>query len=149
MFITYDHAEVPLGLLAGTPSVKHWRYAELSSLSNWFCVSIGYVRSGKPSCSTLLIAGLREFEELLGDRNDDLWIEDVLLVTSSDVNGSRGWQMERLSMLSEAVSESNGCFSYIYNLENGRIYTEGEFLSPHRFVRIIFDAAADVTIIDG
>ena len=69
MFITYSEAEVPLGLLAGKSDVRHWRYAELSLPCVWFYVSIGYQRSDTFGQTTLLLTGIREFEELLSDRD--------------------------------------------------------------------------------
>lgn len=140
MLVTYAQAEVPLGLMANKPEIRHWRYAELSFSSIWLYVSIGYVRSGHQRQCTLLMPELREFEQLLNDCGDELWIDDVMVVSPGDVNGSGAWMMERLDSLEEAFDEQTGEFVYTYVLENGRRYTEAELvLSAKREVqRIIY-----------
>jgi hypothetical protein len=70
--------------------------------------------------------GLREFEQLLNDCGDALWIDDVMVVSPGDVNTSGAWMMERLDSLEEAVDEHTTEFIYIYVLENGKRYTEAE-----------------------
>lgn len=125
MLVTYAQAEVPLGLLVGKPDVRHWRYAELSFESVWLHVSIGYVRSGPPSQSTLLMPDLREFEQLLADCGDSLWIDEVMVVSPGDINGSGAWMMERLVTLEEVVNEDSGQLFYVYSVERGKRYIEG------------------------
>jgi hypothetical protein len=126
--VTYAQAEVPLGLLAGNPEIRHWRYAELSFSSIWLYVSIGYVRSGLQSQCTLFMPELREFEQLLNDCGDALWIDDVMVVSPGDINHSGAWMMERLDTLEESVDEQTGELVYIYALENGKRYTETELI---------------------
>jgi hypothetical protein len=140
VLVTYAQAEVPLGLMAGKPEIRHWRYAELSFNSIWLYVSIGYVRSGLQCQCTLLMPELREFEQLLTDCGDELWIDDVMVVSPGNVNGSGAWAMERLDTLEEAVEEQNGQFVYIYVLENGKRYTEVELVQSARLEvqRIIY-----------
>ncbi|MDD1141007.1 hypothetical protein M5G22_25890 [Pseudomonas sp. TNT2022 ID233] len=128
MLVTYAQAEVPLGLMAGKSEIRHWRYAELSFASIWLYVSIGYVRSGLQRQCTLLMPELREFEQLLNDCGDALWIDDVMVVSPGDVNDSGAWMMERLVALEEAVDKQTGEFVYIYVLDNGRRYTESELI---------------------
>lgn len=132
MFVTYAQAEVPLGLMAGRPEIRHWRYAELSINSLWLYVSIRYVRSGHHNQCTLLMPELREFEQLLNDRGDALWVEDVMVVSPGDLNGSGAWIMERLATLEEAVNEQTGAFVYIYILENGKRYNETKLAESDR-----------------
>ncbi|MNG32310.1 hypothetical protein D3C84_1182940 [compost metagenome] len=83
---------------------------------------------------------LREFEQLLNDRGDALWVDDVMVVSPGDVNGSGAWMMERLDTLEEAVNEQTGEFVYIYRLENGKRYSEGELIQSAKFEvhRIIY-----------
>ncbi|MGY3305056.1 hypothetical protein ACVK1X_004371 [Pseudomonas sp. PvR086] len=133
MLVTYAQAEVPLGLMAGRPEIRHWRYAELSFNSIWLYVSIGYVRSGPQSQCTLLMPELREFEQLLNDRGDALWVDDVMVVSPGEVNGSGAWMMERLGTLEEAVNEQTGEFVYIYTLENGKRYSEADLIQSAKF----------------
>lgn len=128
VLVTYAQAEVPLGLMAGKPEIHHWRYAELSFNSIWLYVSIGYVRSGLRCQCTLLMPELREFEQLLSDCGEALWIDDVMVVSPGDVNGSGAWMMERLSALEEVVDEQTGEFTYDYALENGKRYTEAKLI---------------------
>jgi hypothetical protein len=128
VLVTYPQAEVPLGLMAGKPEIRHWRYAELSFSSIWLYVSISYIRSGHQRQCTLLMPELREFEQLLNDCGDALWIDDVMVVSPGDVNGSGAWKMERLSALEEAINDRTGEFCYVYELENGERYTEAEVI---------------------
>lgn len=127
MLVTYAQAEVPLALLTGNSDVRHWRYAELSFCSIWLFASTGYIRSGQTRQSTLLMPELREFEQLLDDCGDHLWIEDVMVVSPDHINGSGGWLMERLTELEEAVDERSGQLSYIYTVQSGTKYIEGSF----------------------
>ena len=140
MLVTYAQAEVPLALLSGNPDVRHWRYAELSFSSLWLYVSVGYVRSGSRGQSTLLMPELREFEQLLSDCGDSLWIDDVMVVSPGCTNGSGGWMMERLFTLEEAFDEKTSNFNYIYSLENGMRYVEGPSIeeSSMKIERIIY-----------
>lgn len=127
MLVTYAQAEVPLALLVGNSDVRHWRYAELAFNCVWFYVSIGYVQSGPQRQSTLLMTELREFEQLLSDCGKFLWIDDVMVVSPGNLNGSGGWKMERLVALEEAVDKKTAQLSYIYSLECGKHYVEGTF----------------------
>ena len=147
MLVTYAQAEVPLGLMANKPEIRHWRYAELSFNSIWLYVSIGYTRSGHQRQCTLLMPELREFEQLLNDRGDALWIDDVMIVSPGDVNGSGAWMMERLAALVEASNQKNGEFVYIYVLENGKRYTEAEMIqrAKLRDERIIYQSRHHLT----
>lgn len=140
MLVTYAQAEVPLGLMAGRPEIRHWRYAELSFNSIWLYVSIGYLRSGSQHQCTLLMPELREFEQLLNDCGDALWIDDVMVVSPGDVNGSGAWMKERLDSLEEAVEEKTGEFIYIYVVENGKRHTETKLIQSARLQvqRIIY-----------
>lgn len=126
MLVTYAQAEVPLGLMAGKSEIRHWRYAELSFSSIWLYVSISYIRSGHQRQSTLLMPELREFEQLLNDCDDALWIDDVMVVSPGDVNGSGAWMMERLSTLEEVINDKTQGYFYVYELENGKRYSEAE-----------------------
>lgn len=147
MLVTYAQAEVPLGLMANKPDIRHWRYAELSFDSIWLYVSIGYTRSGHQRQCTLLMPELHEFEQLLNDRGDALWIDDVMIVSPGDVNGSGGWMMERLAALVEATNQKNGEFVYFYVLENGKRYTEAEMIQSAKLrdERIIYQASHHLT----
>lgn len=147
MLVTYAQAEVPLGLMANKPEIRHWRYAELSFSSIWLYVSISYVRSGQQRECTLLMPELREFEQLLNDRGDALWIEDVMVVSPGDANGSGAWMMERLDTLIEAINQKNGEFVYIYVLENGKRYTEVELIQCAKLKdeRIIYQSSHHLT----
>lgn len=147
MFVTYSKAEVPIGVLAGHPEVHHWRYAELSFSCLWFYISIGYVRSNQLGRSTLLLSGLGEFEQLLSDRSPDLWLEEVMIVSPSEVNGTGSWRLDPLMTLEEANEESTGQLIYIYRLVDGSFYIEGECSNPARpqIVRTIFTAKKDLS----
>ncbi|MDI3391286.1 hypothetical protein QLG10_02440 [Pseudomonas sp. V98_8] len=147
MFITYSEAEVPLGLLAGKSDVRHWHYAELSLPCVWFYVSIGYQRSDKFGQTTLLLASIREFEQLLSDRDADMWLEDVMVVTPGSVNGCGHWRMDRLNELSEAVESNTGQLTYVYGLEDGRLVIEGPTADPSsvQSERTIFSIQRDIT----
>jgi hypothetical protein len=76
---------------------------------------------------------LREFEQLLNDRGDAFWVDDVMVVSPGDVNGSGVWMMERLGTLEEAVNEQTGEFVYIYTLENGKRYSEADLIQSAKF----------------
>lgn len=147
MFVTYSKAEVPIGVLAGHPEVHHWRYAELSYSCLWFYISIGYVRSNLLGRSTLLLSGLGEFEQLLSDRGPDLWLEEVLIVSPSEINGTESWKMDRLAALEEADEQSTGQLIYVYRLENDFFYIEGQCsnLAEITITRTIFTAQTDLS----
>ncbi len=133
MLVTYAQAEVPLGLMAVKPGIRHWTYAELSFKSVWLYVSIGYKSSGLQRQCTLLMPELREFEQLLSDCGEELWIDDVMVVSPGDINGSGTWMMERLDALEERTDEHSGEFIYFYVLENGKCYTESELIKSAKF----------------
>jgi hypothetical protein len=130
--------------MADKPEIRHWRYAELSFDSIWLYVSIGYTRSGQHRQCTLLMPELREFEQLLGDCGDALWIDDVMVVSPGDVNSSGSWKMDRLSTLEEAIIKQNEEFVYIYVLENGKRYSEAEMLQNDKLKieRIIYQSSS-------
>lgn len=78
-----------------------------------------------PDTVGTLLSGIREFEQLLSDRDADMWLEDVMVLTPGSVNGSGHWRMDRLSELSEAAESSTGQLTNIYGLEDGRLVIEG------------------------
>ncbi|MEB2623779.1 hypothetical protein [Pseudomonas sp. YuFO8] len=146
MFISYNDAEVPIGQLCGDSSIRHWRYVELALNDPWFHVSIAFNRKGKVGHSNLLLATLREFEQLLSDCDDDLWLEQVLVVTPRDINGSERWQMDRLMQLTEAIDQQDSQFVYTYTLDNGSSFVIGECSAPQDTcnIRIVYDHSRDV-----
>ncbi|AZC95870.1 hypothetical protein [Pseudomonas chlororaphis] len=120
MFLTLEHAEVPLGALV--KGAHSWRYVEYLTSQPWFYVMALEHVEGIARPATLLIKALEDLLELEGVDNDAWEITRVHLVSPGHLNGTEDWKMERLKEI--AKIKNNGNSSLLYLLHSGVIYFE-------------------------
>lgn len=122
MFLTFDHAEVPMGaLLKGGHS---WRYVEYPTIYPWFHVTLTEVDETQRRPTTFHIYQAADLIELATSAAPQLQIEQVLLVSPGHLNGTGAWQMDELSEIAEVNLE--GGSSLIYRLFDDRVLFEDE-----------------------
>ncbi|MNF61877.1 hypothetical protein D3C84_435430 [compost metagenome] len=123
MFITYKHAELPLGELLGDPRVQHWQFVEQDVHWPWFYME--FVRDLGEDCisSMLMIPTVPALEQLLDEQNERSWLAQALLVTPGHLNGSKAWMMEPLVEVSVALDEEDNQLGYVYKVEAGHCYS--------------------------
>ncbi|MCG4452121.1 hypothetical protein LJY18_02235 [Pseudomonas sp. MMS21-TM103] len=122
MFLTHRHAEL-LTPPARDAHIQYWEYVEQSTIWPWFYVEL--VRACKEDrvASMLMIPNVPALEQVLAELNGGMWLSQALVVTPSDINGSRRWQMEPLIELSVAKNREHKPLGYIFQVEGGRTYT--------------------------
>lgn len=142
MLLTHKHAEL---LVPSERNVhtQYWQYVEQSTVWPWFYVELVRAGRGGRVASMLMIPNVPVLEQVLKAVNSDNWLSQVLVVTPSDVNGSRRWQMEPLIELSVAKNREGKALGYIFQVEDARVYTSFTPLSSSEQVssQLIFSAA--------
>lgn len=123
MFITYKHAELPLGELLEDPRVQHWQFVEQDIHWPWFYME--FVRDLGDDCmsSMLMIPAVPALQQLLDEQNERSWLAQAFLVTPGHVNGSGSWMMEPLVEVNVALDEEDGQLGYVYKVEGGHCYS--------------------------
>jgi hypothetical protein len=142
MLLTHRRAELLIPPARDT-HIQYWQYVEQSTIWPWFYVEL--VRAGKEDrvASMLMIPNVPALEQVLAELNGSKWLSQALVVTPSEINGSRRWQMEPLSELRVARSRDHKPLGYIYQVEGGGVYTTFAQLSNSDLEssRPIFSAA--------
>lgn len=107
MFITNDAHRSASHSLFGAPGEAYWRAAEIALFNPWYLVSIlqKEVPDNKvdddedayEARRSILVADIHDLLPLLAiDNGDQTTLESVHVVTPAYMNGSGGWQMDRL-----------------------------------------------------
>lgn len=122
MLLTHRHAEL---LIPPERDVhtQYWQYVEQSTIWPWFYVELVRACKEESAASMLMIPNAPALEQVLAELDGGKWLSQVLVVTPSDINGSRSWQMEPLIELRVARSRDQKPLGYIYRVEGGRVYT--------------------------
>lgn len=122
MLMTHRHAEllVPPGPDA---HIQYWQYVEQSTIWPWFYAELVSVCKEGSVATMLMIPNVPVLEQLLAELDGSKRLNQILVVTPSEINGSDRWQMEPLIELSVARNRKNKPLGYIFQVEDGRAYT--------------------------
>lgn len=123
MFMTYRHAELPLGTLFGDTRVQHWQFVEQDVYWPWFYIEFTREVGDDRISSMLMIPSVPALQRLLDEQDDCSWLAQALLVTPGHLNGSQRWLMEPLVEVSVASDEKDNQLGYVYRVEGGRSYS--------------------------
>lgn len=143
MFMTYRHAELPLGKLFGDTRVQHWQFVEQDVHWPWFYIEFIREEGDDRMSSMLMIPSVPALQRLLEEQDDRSWLGQALLVTPAHLNGSQHWMMEPLVEVSVAIDEKDNHLGYVYKVEGGRSYSthpcskEAELRTSH----VVFSAS--------
>lgn len=128
MFLTHLKAKDLDGLLLG--DVNAWRYVEHSIHRPWLYVATVEVNDDFDLRPMLMLSDVQVLQDLLADQQSGLKVESVLLVTPHHMNQLGRWLMEPLSSIDR--HESPDGVAYVYGVEGGRAYIEGNPEIPCR-----------------
>ncbi|WP_342246765.1 hypothetical protein [Pseudomonas sp. OTU5201] len=141
MFLTFEHAEVPVGaLLRGGHS---WRYVEYLGRYPYFHVSALDLDEEGARTTTLLIYTVPDLVDLAAAKANGWKIQQVQLVSPGHMNGTGEWRMEKLKAV-EGIELARGT-SYAYVLKSGTTYFDHEASKnlPRQDWRLVFSADAE------
>ncbi|MDT4860545.1 hypothetical protein FQZ97_951150 [compost metagenome] len=141
MFLTFEHAEVPVGaLLRGGHT---WRYVEYLASFPYFHVSAVDLDEEGARPTTLLIYTVSDLVDLAAAEANGWKIQQVQLVSPGRMNGTGEWRMEELRTV-ESIELSRGT-SYAYVLKSGATYFDHESSKslPRQRWRLVFSADAE------
>lgn len=124
MFRTHKHAEIPISALFGDEA-RLWSYVEHGLHRPWFYVTLVERHDELTLRNMLMASDVRILESLLSEQHEEMRIEAVQLVSPSYMNESSRWMMEPLLELSQVNSTAAEPPIYIYNLEGGKQYLDG------------------------
>jgi hypothetical protein len=128
MFLTHRNAKELDGLHFG--DVFAWRSVEHSIHRPWFYVVTVEQNDDFDLHPMLMLSDVLLLQELLADQQCGLKVESVLLVTPHHMNQSGRWLMEPLSSIER--HEAPDGVAYVYGVEAGRAYIEGNPEIPSR-----------------
>jgi hypothetical protein len=122
MLMTHRHAEL---LVPSGPDthIQYWQYVEQSTIWPWFYAELVSVCEEGDVATMLMIPNVPVLEQVLAELDGSKRLNQVLVVTPSEINGSDRWQMEPLIELSVARNSQNEPLGYIFQVEDGRAYT--------------------------
>lgn len=122
MFLTFDHAEVPMGALV--QGGHSWRYVEYPTTFPWFHVALTEFDGIEHRSTTFHVYDAADLIELAESSEHQLQIERVLLVSPGHLNGTGSWQMDELLEIAKVGLEDR--FSLVYRLRGERALFEDE-----------------------
>ncbi|MDD0841411.1 hypothetical protein [Pseudomonas sp. Gutcm_11s] len=122
MFLTFDHAEVPMGALV--QGGHSWRYVEYPTTHPWFHVALTEFDGAEHRATTFHVYNAADLIELAESTEHNLQIERVLLISPGHLNGTGSWQMDELLEIAEVGLEDR--FSLVYRLRDERTLFEDE-----------------------
>lgn len=114
MFLTFDHAEVPMGALV--QGGHSWRYVEYPTRYPWFHVALTELDGTERRVTTFHVYSAADLIELAESAEHQLQIERVLLVSPGHLNGTGSWQMDELLEIAEVGLENQ--ISWVYRLRD-------------------------------
>lgn len=125
MFRTNKHSEILISdSLTGGDS-QLWSYVEHGLHLPWFYVTLTERQDEFTLRKMLIISDASTLETLLGEQNGDMGVESVQLVSPRYMNKNSRWMMEPLLELSQINSTAAVRPIYIYSLEGGKQYLDG------------------------
>ncbi len=122
MFMTYRHAELPLGTLFGDTRVQHWQFVEQDVHWPWFYIEFIREVGDDRISSMLMIPSVPALQRLLDEQDDCSWLAQALLVTPAHLNGSQRWMMEPVEEVNVALDEDSQ-LGYVFKVEGGHCYS--------------------------
>ncbi|WP_278378606.1 hypothetical protein [Stutzerimonas kunmingensis] len=122
MFLTFDHAEVPMGALV--QGGHSWRYVEYPTTYPWFHVALTEFDGSGHRSTTFHVYDAADLIELAESTGHQLQIERVLLVSPGHLNGTGSWQMDELLEIAKVGLDDQ--FSLVYRLSDERALFENE-----------------------
>ncbi|WP_212631995.1 hypothetical protein [Pseudomonas sp. KB-10] len=122
MFLTLDHAEIPVGALL--KGVHTWRYVEYLASFPYFHVTALDVDDDRTRPTTLLVYTVHDLLDLAAAESQGWEIQSVQLVSPGRMNGTGEWQMEKLREI-KGIELARGT-SYAYLLYSGATYFDHE-----------------------
>lgn len=122
MFLTFDHAEVPMGALV--QGGHSWRYVEYPTTYPWFHVALTEFDGSGHRSTTFHVYDAADLIELAESTEHQLQIERVLLVSPGHLNGTGSWQMDELLEIAKVGLDDQ--FSLVYRLRDERALFEDE-----------------------
>lgn len=128
MFLTHQGArELSSGLFG---DLVAWRYIEHSIHRPWLYVATVEKNDDFDIRPMLMVSDVQLLQALLADQEKGLKVESVLLVTPHHMNQSGRWMMEPLDSIEK--HETSSGVAYVYAVEGGRSYIEGNPEIPNR-----------------
>lgn len=122
MFLTFDHAEAPMGALV--QGGHSWRYVEYPTTHPWFHVAVTEFDGTANRATTFYVYDAADLIELAESTEHQLQIGSVLLVSPGHLNGTGAWQMDELLEIAKVDHEER--FSLAYRLSDERVLFEDE-----------------------
>lgn len=122
MFLTFDHAEAPMGALV--QGGHSWRYVEYPTTYPWFHVALTEFDGNAHRATTFYVYDAEDLIELAESTKHQLNIESVLLVSPGHLNGTGSWQMDELREITKFDLEER-C-SLAYRLSDERVLFEDD-----------------------
>lgn len=124
MFRTHKHAEIPISALFGD-EVRLWSYVEHGLHQPWFYVTLTERHEELALRNMLMVSDVSTLESLVSEQHRDMKIDAIQLVSPCYMNESCRWMMEPLLELSQVNRATAEPPVYIYCLEGGRQYLDG------------------------
>ena len=120
MFRTLDNDLIGVPGMFGE-GVSHWRGVSRLLRTPWYHLTLSVENESRFSECVMMIDDTHQLQKMLVSQGADLAITEIMAVTPSWMNKSRGWQMERLTRVTVGEDRSG---SEVCSLEvaQGAVY---------------------------
>ena len=132
MFQTANQSRHPVYSALADEGHHVWSQVELVLCRPWFFVNFLQRASGNDCGGTVFLAHLEQLIQLSNLQSPAFEVNEVLLVSPSWFNQTRGWQMERLQSVWRLPDTPS---IVVYRLEDGREYTDSSQASGDKIDR--------------
>ena len=120
MFRTLDNDLIGVPGMFGE-GVSHWRGVSRLLRTPWYHLTLSVENEGRLSECSLMIDDTHQLQKMLVSQGADLAITEIMAVTPSWMNKSRGWQMERLTRVTVGEDRS-GSEVCLLEVAQGAVY---------------------------
>ena len=120
MFRTLDNDLIGVPGMFGE-GVSHWRGVSRLLRTPWYHLTLSVENEGRLSECAVMIDDTHQLQKMLVSQGADLAITEIMAVTPSWMNKSRGWQMERLTRVTVG-EDSMGSEVCLLEVGEGAVY---------------------------
>ena len=120
MFRTLDSDLIGVPGMFGE-GVSHWRGVSRLLRTPWYHLTLSVENEGRFSECVMMIDDTHQLQKMLVSQGADLAITEIMAVTPSWMNKSRGWQMERLTRVTVGEDRS-GTEVCLLEVAQGAVY---------------------------
>lgn len=140
MFVTHRYGEIFLGSLAKDDSTQAWPYVEFELNAPLLLMEVIRAVGRARYKSVLMMTSLSDLKKAIFEEGPCFQIENLSLATSSRLNGTECWGMERLDEVLQVSDAQANRSGIMLRTTSGKKYfsEQGDWSEPLRVDKHIY-----------